>query len=61
MTELSRREEIATRLACAMLANNNPMMVAAVDRLPYDCAKLASEIIEECDACTIVARDARLS
>jgi len=54
VSNLSKREEIATRLACAMLTNSDAMTRTAADRLPYVCAKMASDIIEECDAQDIV-------
>lgn len=48
MSELTPSEEIATRLACAMLTNNDPMTRAASDKIPLVCVTLARTILLLC-------------
>lgn len=45
---MNTREEIATRLACSMLTNSDPITVAHADKIPEICVTMASTIMLLC-------------
>jgi hypothetical protein len=59
MSNLSKREEIAARLAAAILQNTDALTRAHAERIPHITAQLADQIIEECDAFAVAAANRR--